>query len=93
MILVTGGTGYIGSHTVVELLGIGEEVLIVDDLSNSSIDVLDRIESITGKRPSFVQLDMVDKAGLEKVFQDHPSITGVIHFAAKKLLANRFNIL
>lgn len=84
MILVTGGTGYIGSHTVVELLGIGEEVLIVDDLSNSSIEVLDRIESIAGERPAFVELDLVDKAGLEKVFQSHPKINGVIHFAAKK---------
>jgi UDP-glucose 4-epimerase len=84
MILVTGGTGYIGSHTVVELLGIGKEVLIVDDLSNSSIEVLDRIESIAGKRPAFVELDLVDKSGLEKVFQNHPDISGVIHFAAKK---------
>ena len=84
MILVTGGTGYIGSHTVVELLGVGEEVLIVDDFSNSSIDVLDRIESITGKKPDFVELDLVDKAGLENLFQSHPNISGVIHFAAKK---------
>ncbi|MFT4525162.1 MAG: UDP-glucose 4-epimerase [Bacteroidia bacterium] len=84
MILVTGGTGYIGSHTVVELLGIGEDVLIVDDFSNSSIEVLDRIEAIGGKRPAFVELDLVDKVGLEAVFQSHPNIKGVIHFAAKK---------
>lgn len=84
MILVTGGAGYIGSHTVVELLGIGEDVLIVDDFSNSSIEVLDRIEAIAGKRPSFVELDVSDKTGLERVFQNHPHITGVIHFAAKK---------
>ena len=57
MILVTGGTGYIGSHTVVELLGIGEEVLIVDDFSNSSIEVLDRIESIAGKREWRIELE------------------------------------
>ena len=84
MILVTGGTGYIGSHTVVELQNIGKEVLIIDDLSNSSFEVLDRIESITGKRPSFVELNMADRAGLQKVFDDHPQIEGVIHFAAKK---------
>jgi UDP-glucose 4-epimerase len=84
MILVTGGAGYIGSHTVVELLRIGEEVLIVDDFSNSSIEVLDRIEAITGKRPSLVELDVSDKNGLDRVFQNHPHITGVIHFAAKK---------
>lgn len=84
MILVTGGTGYIGSHTVIELIGIGKEVLIIDDLSNSSVDVLDRIESISGKRPPFVELNMSDKEGLSKVFSDYPQIEGVIHFAAKK---------
>ena len=69
---------------MVELQESGQDVLIIDDLSNSSIEVLDRIASITGKRPAFVELDMVNKEGLAKVFADHPSINGVIHFAAKK---------
>ena len=67
-ILVTGGAGYIGSHTVVELLNLGKEVVIVDNLSNSSILVLDRIEAITGQRPAFYELDVCDKQGLRKVF-------------------------
>ncbi|HFU3708487.1 TPA: SDR family NAD(P)-dependent oxidoreductase, partial [Streptococcus suis] len=66
-ILVTGGAGYIGSHTVVELLELGKDVVIVDDLSNASILVLDRIEEITGKRPAFYQLDVADKDGLRQV--------------------------
>ena len=83
-ILVTGGTGYIGSHTVVELQNAGFEVIIVDDLSNSNIGVLDGIERITGIRPAFNQLDCKDKAGLESLFVSHPGIKGIIHFAASK---------
>ncbi|HFI0003229.1 TPA: UDP-glucose 4-epimerase GalE [Streptococcus suis] len=82
-ILVTGGAGYIGSHTVVELLKLGKEVVIVDDLSNSSILVLDRIEEITGKRPTFYELDVADKAALRSVFEKE-SIEAVIHFAGYK---------
>ncbi|HFU3853777.1 TPA: UDP-glucose 4-epimerase GalE [Streptococcus suis] len=82
-ILVTGGAGYIGSHTVVELLKLGKEVVIVDDLSNASIQVLDRIEKITGKRPIFYELDVADKAALRSVFEKE-SIEAVIHFAGYK---------
>ena len=83
-ILVTGGTGYIGSHTVVELLSIGERVIIVDNLSNSKLCVLDRIEKITGKRPEFVHCDLLDMGKLESVFEANPDITAVIHFAGLK---------
>ncbi|TAA13138.1 UDP-glucose 4-epimerase GalE [Streptococcus parasuis] len=82
-ILVTGGTGYIGSHTVVELIKLGKEVVIVDNLSNSSILVLDRIEEITGKRPTFYELDVADKAALRSVFEKE-SIEAAIHFAGYK---------
>ena len=83
-ILVTGGTGYIGSHTTVELLNIGEDVIIVDNLSNSKLCVLDRIEKITGKRPVFIKCDLLDKETLDKVFCDYPEIDAVIHFAGLK---------
>ena len=83
-ILVTGGTGYIGSHTVVELIKNGYETIIVDNLSNSKICVLDRIEKITGKRPTFVKCDLLDKETLDKVFIDYPDIDSVIHFAGLK---------
>ena len=83
-ILVTGGTGYIGSHTVVELLNIGKEVIIVDNLSNSKLCVLDRIEGITGKRPKFVLCDLLDKETLDRVFDENPAIDSVIHFAGLK---------
>ncbi len=83
-ILVTGGTGFIGSHTVVELLGKGEDVIIVDNLYNSKLCVLDRIETIAGRRPTFYQVDLLDKAALEEVFQKHPEIDSVIHFAGLK---------
>jgi len=83
-ILVTGGAGYIGSHTVVELINQGHEVVIVDDLSNSEIGVLDGIEKITGTKPTFIQLDLVQKEKVEKLFEEHHDIDGVIHFAAKK---------
>ena len=83
-ILVTGGTGYIGSHTVVELLNLNKEVVIVDNLLNSKICVLDRIEKITGKRPKFVKCDLLDKELLDKVFDENPDIDSVIHFAGLK---------
>lgn len=83
-ILVTGGTGYIGSHTVVELQAAGYEVVVVDNLSNSNIEVLDGIEKISGIRPTFVQLDCNDKDGLRKMFLTNIGIKGIIHFAASK---------
>ena len=83
-ILVTGGTGYIGSHTVVELQNAGYEVVIIDNLSNSNITVLDGIETITGIRPAFYQTDCKDREGVEKVLSDNPGIAGIIHFAASK---------
>jgi len=84
LILVTGGTGYIGSHTLVELMESGFDVVIIDNLSNSSIEVLDRIEKITGKRPLFEKLDLCDKISLDQFFARYTSIEAVIHFAASK---------
>src|SRR5688572_18580998 len=83
-ILVTGGTGYIGSHTVVELQQAGHEVVIVDNLSNSSIAVLDQITLITGKRPEFKQFDLGEEATVLDFVRNQPDIIGVIHFAASK---------
>lgn len=83
-ILVTGGTGYIGSHTVVELQQAGYEVVIIDNLSNSNIEVLDGIEKITGIRPNFVEGDCTDIDTLRKLFKDYPGIKGIINFAASK---------
>ncbi|MDR0572826.1 MAG: UDP-glucose 4-epimerase GalE [Tannerella sp.] len=83
-ILVTGGAGYIGSHTTVELQNAGYEVVIIDNLSNSNINVLDGIEKITGIRPVFSQTDCNDSKAVEKVITDNPDIIGVIHFAASK---------
>ncbi|MEO9887285.1 MAG: UDP-glucose 4-epimerase GalE [Balneola sp.] len=82
-ILVTGGAGYIGSHTVLELLQLGNEVVVVDNLSNSSKESLKRVESITQKVPIFYELDLLDKSSLENVFEKH-SIDSVIHFAGYK---------
>ena len=82
-ILVTGGLGFIGSHTTVELLSAGYEVVIADNLSNSSEKVLDGIEKITGTRPPFYRVDLRDKAGLKAVFDAH-KIDAVIHFAGLK---------
>lgn len=82
-VLVTGGVGYIGSHTTIELLEDGRDVVIVDDLSNSNIIVLDRIEELTGKRPIFYQINVMDKEKLEVVFKEN-KIDSVIHFAAFK---------
>lgn len=83
-ILVTGGLGFIGSHTVVELQNEGFEVVIIDDLSNSSIQVLDGITSITGKKPIFEKLDLKEKSKVEAFFKKYSDIKGVIHFAASK---------
>lgn len=83
-ILVTGGTGYIGSHTTVELQQAGYEVVIIDNLSNSDISVLDGIEAITGIRPAFVEGDVTDMGTLKALFEAHPGIKGIINFAASK---------
>lgn len=83
-ILVTGGLGFIGSHTVVELQQQGFEVVIIDNLSNSSIDVLDGIKAITGVAPIFEQLDLRDKASVQSFFKKYSDLEGVIHFAASK---------
>lgn len=83
-ILVTGGLGFIGSHTVVELQIKGYEVVIIDDLSNSSLKVLEGIEAITGVKPEFIQLDIKDKQKVKTFFKSHQDLKGVIHFAASK---------
>ena len=83
-ILVTGGTGYIGSHTVVELQQAGYEVVIIDNLSNSNIDVLDGIEAISGIRPAFVEGDVTNIETLRSLFSSYPGIKGIINFAASK---------
>lgn len=83
-IVVTGGLGFIGSHTVVELQNQGFEVIALDNLSNSSVDVLEGIERITGKKPIFEQIDLREKAAVHDFFQRHKDVSGVIHFAASK---------
>ncbi len=83
-ILVTGGTGYIGSHTVVELFEAGYEVVIVDDLSNSDPKILDQIEKISGKKPEFVKLDLCEEKEVIEFAKSHSDIDGIIHFAAFK---------
>lgn len=83
-ILVTGGTGYIGSHTTVELQNAGFEVVIIDNLSNSNIEVLDGIERITGVRPAFIEGDVTDRNTLIRLFEQHSDIKGIINFAASK---------
>ena len=83
-ILVTGGTGYIGSHTTVELMQQGYDVVVIDNLSNSSADVLDGVAAIVGTRPAFEQVDCNDAQALAQVFTKYPDIQGVIHFAASK---------
>jgi UDP-glucose 4-epimerase len=82
-LLITGGTGYIGSHTVVELLKTNQEVIIVDNLVNSSTKVLDRIEQITNKRPTFIKADICDENALTEVFETY-NISAVVHFAGLK---------
>jgi UDP-glucose 4-epimerase len=83
-ILVTGGAGYIGSHTCVELLVAGHEVIVVDNLSNSSPESLNRVEELTGKKIIFYQIDLLDEPELDRLFSECPGIDGVIHFAGLK---------
>ena len=90
-LLITGGTGYIGSHTVVELLNTNQDVVIVDNLVNSSTKSLDRVEQITGKRPLFIEADICDKDAMRKVFTEH-DISAVIHFAGLKAVGESTQI-
>ena len=83
-VVVTGGLGFIGSHTVVELQQEGFEVVAIDNLSNSSVDVLDGIEKITGNKPIFENIDLRDKSAVQDFFKKHTDVAGVIHFAASK---------
>lgn len=83
-ILVTGGAGYIGSHTVVELQKAGYDVVVVDNLSNSTVDSIDGIERITGTRPTFAKVDCNDEVAIKSVFEKYSPINGIIHFAASK---------
>ena len=95
-VLVTGGTGYIGSHTCVELLQKGYEVVVFDNLYNSKIDVLDKIKQITGKEVTFYKADMRDKESMRPVFSEN-TFDAVIHFAGLKQSGNpwqnRFSII
>jgi UDP-glucose 4-epimerase len=84
LILVTGGTGYIGSHTAVELIQIGFEVVIIDNLANSKLEVLDEIKEITGTKPAFEKLDLCNADALNLFFKKYPKIAAIIHFAAYK---------
>jgi UDP-glucose 4-epimerase len=84
LILVTGGTGYIGSHTTVELMEAGHDVLVIDNFSNSRIEVLDGIEKIAGRRPSFEKLDLRHAKEVNRCFSKYPDIRAIIHFAASK---------
>lgn len=90
-ILVTGGTGYIGSHTVVELQKKGFEVIIVDNLSNSYANVVDKIEQISGIRPAFEEFDLTDNEKTDDFFNRHPDLNGIIHFAAYKAVGESVN--
>jgi UDP-glucose 4-epimerase len=84
LILVTGGTGYIGSHTCVELINAGYDVVVVDNLCNSKVDSLDGVEKITGVRPAFEEFDLCDKNKLESFFEKYTNLKAIIHFAALK---------
>jgi len=90
-ILVTGGAGYIGSHTVVELLKVSDDIIIVDNLSNANILVLDRIQTITGKAVKFIRADICDKPAMQKIFSEN-SIESVIHFAGLKAVGESNDI-
>ena len=90
-ILVTGGLGYIGSHVVVELQNNNFDVLIIDDLSNSSLKVLDGIKQITGVEPSFEKIDLKNKESVADFFSRHTDIDGIIHFAASKAVGESVN--
>ena len=83
-IIVTGGTGYIGSHTTVELIEAGYDVVAIDNLSNSTADVLDGIARITGRRPTFYEADCNDREAMDRIFAQHAPVSGIIHFAASK---------
>jgi len=89
-VLVTGGTGYIGSHTVVEMINDGMEAVIIDNLSNSSADVVDKIEQITSKRPDFFKVDLLDYSALDEVFSKN-RFDAVIHFAGLKAVGESVN--
>ena len=91
-ILITGGTGYIGSHTVVEFIQAGETPIIVDNLCNSKEMVLDRIQQITGVRPKFYRADLCDKEALDAIFAENPDIDSVIHFAGLKAVGESVSI-
>jgi len=84
LVVVTGGTGFIGSHTAVELMEAGYDVLIIDDLSNSRIEVLDGIERITGRKPLFEKFDLCDRVKVTECFKKYTGIAAIIHFAAHK---------
>jgi UDP-glucose 4-epimerase len=90
-VLVTGGTGYIGSHTVVELINDGFDVVIIDNLSNSQIEVLDGIEKITGVRPAFEKFDICEKDKVEAFFKKYAHMEAIIHFAASKAVGESVN--
>ncbi|MFO7864212.1 MAG: UDP-glucose 4-epimerase GalE [Salinivirgaceae bacterium] len=90
-ILVTGGTGYIGSHTCVELLQAGYEVVIIDNLSNSDAGMVDRIAEIAGKKPTFYKADMTDKSAIDNIFHTEKNIFSAIHFAAYKAVGESVN--
>lgn len=90
-IVVTGGLGFIGSHTVVALQQKGYVVVVVDDLSNTSLDVLDGIFNITGIKPDFYQIDLRDKQAVFHFFEQHTDLVGVIHFAASKAVGESMN--
>jgi UDP-glucose 4-epimerase len=92
MILVTGGTGFIGSHTIVELINEGFETVIIDNLSNSNTDVLDGIEKITGVRPTFEQFDLTDQPRVNAFFNKYQGIEAIIHFAASKAVGESVDI-
>ena len=90
-VLVTGGAGYIGSHTCVQLLDAGYEVVVADNLSNSKEEALKRVEKITGKKVDFYPVDVCDEEKVRQIFSDH-TIGAVIHFAAYKAVGSQFNI-
>jgi len=83
-VLVTGGAGYIGSHTCLELLDAGDDVIVLDNLSNSNLEGLRRVEKLTGKKVKFFEADLLDPAAVEEVFNSCPDIESVIHFAGLK---------
>jgi len=90
-VLITGGTGYIGSHTAVEFIEAGYDVVIIDNLSNSKIDSLEGIKKITGIKPEFAEFDLQDKLKLDDFFNTHPDIEAIIHFAAYKAVGESFD--